>query len=108
MIVTRSYKSRQRVSTKCTKLWEQGVRLLFNAYMIKHDLSKDKAWIDLQDKLKARISCVEEWELAVVKAVLCDEHSLNTYEARALYARYSDRTPLIDALQALLAATPVY
>ena len=108
MIVTVFHKSRQCVGPSCTKLWEQGVRTLFNAYMITHDLSEDDAWINLQCELYKRISDVEAWELAVIKAVLCDKYSLNTFEARSLYQRYSDRTPLIDALQALLAVTPVY
>ena len=84
-------------------LWQQGVRSLFRYFIIRSDLTQDEAWAAVRAELIIHVgSDREEWEYQQIRAVLYEEINLTVEEAKEMYARFPDSTPLIDAIRACL------
>ena len=84
-------------------LWQQGVRSLFRYYIYSSDLTQDEAWAAVRAELAKRVPATsEEWEFQQIRAVLYEELNLTVEDAKEMYGRFPDSTPLIDAIRACL------
>ena len=84
-------------------LWQTGVRSLFRYFIIRSELTQDEAWAEVRAQLMKRVpTTCEEWEYQQIRAVLYEEINLTVEEAKEMYARFPDSTPLIDAIRSCL------
>ena len=83
-------------------LWQQGVRSLFRYYMFRSELTQDEAWAAVRAELEIRCPQSEEWEYQQIRAVLYEEINMTVEDAKEMYARFPDSTPLIDSIRACL------
>ena len=95
--------ARRHITLVGVNLWQTGVRSLFRFFQNRADLTQDEAWAALREELTARVpSTTEEWEYQQIRAVLYEEENLTVEEAKEMYNRFPDSTPLIDAIKACL------
>ena len=83
-------------------LWQQGVRSLFRYYMFRSELTQDEAWAAVRVELEMRCPQCEEWEYQQIRAVLYEEINMTVEDAKEMYSRFPDSTPLIDSIRACL------
>ena len=83
-------------------LWQQGVRSLFNYYIYRSEKTQDEAWAAVRIELEIRCPQSEEWEFQQIRAVLYEEINLTVEDAKEMYSRFPDSTPLIDSIRACL------
>ena len=94
--------ARKRLSLVGVNLWQTGLRSLFRYYIFSSKLSQDEAWACVRAELEATLPSAEEWEYQEIRAILYEEHNITVEEAEAMYDRYSDSTPLLDALRTVI------
>ena len=83
-------------------LWQQGVRSLFRYYINRSELTQDEAWAQVRAELEPRVPQCEEWEFQQIRAVLYEEINLTVEDAKEMYSRFPDSTPLLDSIRACL------
>ena len=84
-------------------LWQQGVRSLFRYFIIRSELTQDEAWAAVRSELEERVGANrDEWEYQQIRAVLYEEINMTVEDAKELYSRFPDSTPLLDAIRACL------
>ena len=84
-------------------LWQTGVRSLFRYYIHRADLTQDEAWAKVRVELTKRVPATsEEWEYQQIRAILYEELNLTVAEAKEMYSRFPESTPLLDAIRACL------
>ena len=84
-------------------LWQQGVRSLFRFYINRSEQTQDEAWASVRSELEKRVPATsEEWEYQQIRAVLYEEINMTVEDAKEMYSRFPDSTPLIDAIRACL------
>ena len=84
-------------------LWQQGVRSLFRFYINRSEQTQDEAWASVRAELEKRVPATsEEWEYQQIRAVLYEEINMTVEDAKEMYSRFPDSTPLIDAIRACL------
>ena len=84
-------------------LWQQGVRSLFRYYIYRSEKTQDQCWAAVRYELEKRVPATsEEWEYQQIRAVLYEEINMTVQDAREMYSRYPDSTPLLDAIRACL------
>ena len=84
-------------------LWQQGVRSLFRYYINRSEQTQDEAWAAVRAELTVRVGPDrDEWEYQQIRAVLYEEINMTVEDAKELYSRFPDSTPLLDAIRACL------
>ena len=94
--------ARRYINLFGVNLWQQGVRSLFRYYMFRSELTQDEAWAAVRIELEIRCPQSEEWEFQQIRAVLYEELNLTVEDAKEMYGRFPDSTPLIDSIRACL------
>ena len=95
--------ARRYIDLVGVNLWQTGVRSLFRYYINRSELTQDEAWAEIRAELYKRVpATTEEWEYQQVRAVLYEELNLTVDDAKDMYARFPDSTPLLDAIRACL------
>ena len=95
--------ARRYINLFGVNLWQQGVRSLFRYYMFRSELTQDEAWAVVRVELGKRVpATTEEWEYQQIRAVLYEELNLTVEDAKEMYERYPDSTPLLDSIRACL------
>ena len=89
-----------RVGTTYLKLWHQGVRRLFDACYLIHQLAPEEMCIKLKPSLLNNGISIGDIETVV--AVLLKQEELELEQGQRMAKRYEGQTPLLDALQELL------
>ena len=87
-------------------LWQQGVRSLFRYYINRSEQTQDEAWAAVRVELEKRCPNSEEWEYQQIRAVLYEEINLTVEDAKEMYSRFPDSTPLLDAIRSCLQNVP--
>ena len=94
--------ARKRLSLIGINLWQTGLRSLFRYYIVSSKQSQDEAWASVRAELETSTPLAEEWEYQEIRAILYEEHNITVEEAEAMYERYPDSTPLLDALRMVI------
>ena len=95
--------ARRYINLVGVNLRQTGVRSLFTYFIVRSGLTRDQAWAAVRVELAKRIpSATEEWEFQQIRAVLYEEINMTVEDAREMYERFPDSTPLIDAIRACL------
>ena len=94
--------ARRYINLVGVNLWQQGVRSLFNYYIYRSELTQDEAWAAVRAELEKRCPQSEEWEYQQIRAVLYEELNLTVDQAKEIYSRFPDSTPLLDSIRACL------
>ena len=95
--------ARRYIDLVGVNLWQQGVRSLFRYYINRSEQTQDEAWTCVRVELEKRVPATsEEWEYQQIRAVLYEELNLTVEDAKEMYARFPDSTPLLDAIRACL------
>ena len=94
--------ARRYINLVGVNLWQQGVRSLFRFFIYRSELTQDQAWAALRAELEIRCPDSEEWEYQQIRAILYEELNLTVDEAKEMYGRFPDSTPLLDGLRACL------
>ena len=84
-------------------LWQTGIRSLFGFYMLRADKTQDEAWASIREKLEVSCPDAPEWEYQEIRAILYEEMNITLEDAKNMYNRYPNKTPLIDALKDCIA-----
>ena len=105
-MVAAAASARRYIDLVGVNLWQTGVRSLFRYYMLRSELSQDEAWAAVRMELIKRVPAAEEWEYQQIRAVLYEEINMTVEDAKEMYARFPDSTPLIDAIRACLQNLP--
>ena len=80
--------------------WQNGVRVLYKDLQSHHNWSDDQVWAKVEDELK-RICTKGEYgqdDLAWTRELLTSERDVKLWEAIRLSIRFTNKTPLLDAL----------
>ena len=102
-MVAAAASARRYIDLVGVNLWQTGVRSLFRYYMLRSELSQDEAWAAVRIELTKRVPAdTEEWEYQQIRAVLYEEINMTVEDAKEMYGRFPDSTPLIDAIRACL------
>jgi hypothetical protein len=95
--------ARRHINLIGVNLWQTGLRSLFRYFMYRSELTQDEAWAVLREELSKRVPAdSEEWEYQQIRAVLYEELNLTLEDAKEMYNRYPDSTPMLDAIRACL------
>ena len=95
--------ARRYIDLVGVNLWQTGVRSLFRYYINRSEQTQDEAWACVRVELTKRVPATsEEWEYQQIRAVLYEEINMTVEDAKEMYARFPDSTPLIDAIRACL------
>lgn len=94
---------RRELTLAGVNLWQTGVRSLFKYYQYRSKLSQDEAWSQIRAQLEMTFCTPrEEWEYQELRAILYEEENITLEIAEAMYKRFPDSTPLIDAIKVCL------
>ena len=94
--------ARRHITLVGVNLWQTGVRSLFRFFIFRSGLTQDEAWAALRVELTTRCPDSEEWEYQQIRAVLYEELNLTVEEAKEMYNRFPESTPLLDSIRACL------
>ena len=94
--------AREAVSLVTINLMQTGLRSLFKYCQIRLGLEQDGAWSLRRDGILEREPDVLEWELQTIRSMLYEEHNLTLREGTYFYGKYSETTPLLDAMGEML------
>ena len=87
---------------QAVRMWYSGIQSIFKYIQLTNNWTKQQAWEKLRIEL---INAVEDDlvpdDLDWVKSLLLDEREPTTEEALRVSQRYTESTPLIDALKKL-------
>lgn len=96
--------AKRQLTLVAVNLWQTGVRSLFKYYQYKSQSSQDEAWSAVRAQMESTFTTPhEEWEYQEIRAILYEEENITLEIAEAMYQRFPDSTPLIDAIRACLA-----
>ena len=80
----------------------QGIRSLFGVVNLRHGRTRDEGWVALRRHLEHHIGVTgQEWEFEMIRRILFEEYNATVADAKHLYERFPDSSPLIDALRDL-------
>ena len=91
--------ARKQLTQIGVNLWQTGVRSIFRFYMLRAELTQDEAWANLRVKLSVKCPNAEEYEYQEVRAMLYEEINITVEQAKEIYQRYPNSTPLLDAIR---------
>ena len=94
--------AKRQLSLIGVNLWQTGIRSLFRYFMFRSELTQDGAWAAVRAELEPRTPQAEEWEFQQVRAILYEEENMSLEDAKEMYSRYPDSTPLLDSIRACL------
>lgn len=95
--------ARRYIDLVGVNLWQTGVRSLFKFFIVRSGLTRDQAWAAVRAELTKRVPPNrEEWEYQQIRAVLYEEINMTVEDAKEMYERFPDSTPLIDAIRLCL------
>ena len=94
--------ARRHLSLIGVNLWQTGIRSLFRYFMFRSELSQDEAWAAVRAEMEPRTPKAEEWEYQQIRAVLYEEINMTLEDAKEMYSRYPESTPLLDSIRACL------
>tara|TARA_R110002012_G_C11460189_1_gene592708 strand:+ start:367 stop:705 length:339 start_codon:yes stop_codon:yes gene_type:complete len=101
--------ARKQLSLVGVNLWQTGIRSLFCFYMYRGELSVDEAWSNVRIEMTPAVSRweveAEEWEWQLIRAIIVEEHNVTIEEAKHLYDRSDNSTPIIDAIRVCISKT---
>ena len=95
--------ARRQLNLVGINLWQTGIRSLFRFYMLRSDKSQDEAWATVRAKLEVSCPDAPEWEYQEIRAILYEEINVTLEQAKGMYNRYPNSTPLLDALRECIA-----
>ena len=94
--------ARRQLTVAGLNLWQTGIRSLFRYFMFRSELTQDEAWAAVREELYKRCPKAEEWEYQQIRAVLYEEINMTLDDAKEMYNRYPESTPLLDSIRACL------
>ncbi len=92
----------EKVFEKRMNFWQKAIRYLYKDLQEFHKWSDDKVWLELKNEIiKNSKGNIGSDDLDCVKAILTLEKDITLSEAKRMYERFKDETPLLDAIKNL-------
>ena len=91
--------ARKQLTQIGVNLWQTGVRSIFRFYMYRAELTQDEAWANVRAKLHVKCPAAEEYEYQEIRAMLYEEINVTVEQAKEIYNRYPNSTPLLDGIR---------
>ena len=91
---------RSRVGPAYLKIWQEGVRRLFDACCVAYQIEPEEMCPLIGKRVREKGFSDDDCDL--IREVLLRERDMQLDEAKRMAKRYEGQTPLLDAMQGLL------
>ena len=95
-------KRKVQLTPELVEIWMSGVRLLWKSVLTLHNGNEAQAWASVYSKIRELHPDVGPDDLSWALPILTGERDVTEAEGTRMLDRFPDRTPLIDALRAVL------
>ena len=92
----------EKVFEKRMNFWQKAIRYLYKDLQEFHKWSDDKVWLELKNEIiKNSKGNIGSDDLDWIQAILTLKKDITLSEAKRMYERFKNETPLLDAIKNL-------
>ena len=92
----------EKVFKSRMNFWQKAIRYLYKDLQEFHKWSDDKVWLELKNEIiKNSKGNIGSDDLDWIQAILTLEKDITLSEAKRMYERFKNETPLLDAIKNL-------